>query len=206
MKSFTIFKVTRLVFFILISTLSFNLFSQVLRPSFKQIELLTYDLNSPRTEIKDQIIIQKYVKINENGKMVVVEKNEKQQSKYYSYQLSNEEIGILNKVFNSQKELNKLIKNRKLDSNVFYAGYYEFLTYIDLNNRTDKISFIESDNLKGIKEALAIINSKSNTFENKQIVKEQEFEIDKHFIDEAFENHLKTKRLPSIALPPPQMN
>lgn len=202
---FGIFKSLRLIISILISINSSELFSQVLlRPTFKQIEYLIYDLNSPRTKIKDQIVIQTYVKIDQSGKMYIVDRN-KELPKYYSYQLCSEEIDILNKAFNGENKLKKLVKNLKLDENVFYSGYYRFLKYIDLNNKPDQISFIESDNINKIKEALAIIISKSSSYDNNEMLKELEFEIDKLFIDEAFENHLKNKRLPEIALPPPPM-
>ncbi len=204
MKSiFTIFKVTRLIILVPISIFSSELFSQVsLKPTFKQIEYLMYDLNSPRTKINDQIVVQTYIKIDESGRMYIVDGNG-EQSKYYFYQLGNSEIDVLNKVFNGEKKLKKLVRNIKLDANVFYAGYYKFLKYIDLNNKTDQISFIESDNINKIKEALEIIISKSSSYNNNELLKGQEFEINKLFINEAFENHLKNKILPSIALPPP---
>jgi hypothetical protein len=189
----------------IIHTYSNAIYSQFnCKPSFKQMEYLIYDLNSPRTNVNDQIIIENYIKIDEDGNMFIMEKNK--ELKYFSYRLSNDEICMLNDVFNGKKDLKKYTAKKKLDQGVYYAGYYKYLKYIDLNSHSDQISFIDGDLGNDLDKVLSMIIQKSSSYNNDKVVAAQEFEINTLFIDEVFQSHSKNKKLPEINLPPPPGN
>ena len=168
---------------------------------FIQIEYLVYDFNSPRTPMKDKLVVENYIKIDNKGKMDIIE-NERG-LKCYLYQLNNDEILELKKIFNGQKQLKKYKIREELEEGVFYAGYYHYLKYTNSKNKTDQISFIDGDLSEDLDSLLSMIYSKSNLFNNKDLTAKELFHVDNTLINEVISKHLKNSSLPKIALPPP---
>ncbi len=171
------------------------------KPSFTQIEYMLYDLNSPRTSVENQPIVQAYIRINQNGEMYII--HNVRGRKYYSFQLNDEEIKALNKVFNEEAKLKRFVLKKKQDKNVFYAGYYYFLKYEDSKNQTQHLSFIGGQLTEELNTLLERIFMISNPYSNKNLKAVDKFEIDEKLISEAYSGHLKNKNLPPIVLPPP---
>jgi len=171
------------------------------KPAFEQIEYLLYDLNSPRTSVKDQPIIQTYIKINKNGEMYIVHNN--RGKRYYSFKLSNDEIDRLNQILNTKTKLQNYLLKKKQNKGVFYAGYYHYLKYVDSNNKSHHLSFVGGQLTPELGTLLEMIYDIGNPYINKSLKVEDEFEIENELISEVYSSHLKNKNLPSITLPPP---
>ena len=171
------------------------------KPAFEQIEYFLYDLNSPRTSVKNQPIVQAYLKINNHGEMYIIHNN--RGKKYFSYKLGNNEIERLNQVLNTKTKLKNYLLKEKQDNGVFYAGYYHYLKYVDSKNKSHHISFIAGQLTQELDTLLEMIYDIGNPYTNKSLKVLGEFEIENEFISEVYSEHLKNKNLPSITLPPP---
>ena len=118
-----------LILFLLLSSLT----SCAQKNKLKNFELVSYEITSP-----DNVEINSYSKINDNGKLDVYINGNRGKA-YYSYQLTEEELKEINKLY--QGKLSDFIFRKELEPNNFYAGARNFISF-EKNGKQKSLSYI----------------------------------------------------------------
>ncbi|MCE3074861.1 hypothetical protein [Chryseobacterium gwangjuense] len=162
----------------------------------ENFNLISYDINS-----SNKVEFKSYSTIDKNGKLNVYINGYKGET-YYSYQLNDEEITIINQL--DKDNLEYFISKKQLEPNHFYAGDRDYISF-QKKKKKKEICFIlplMSQEFQGILKMLEDkIYSQQNTAEISK------FNIDFNQLEK---NILKQNQidnyLPQKTLPPPPMS
>ena len=181
-----------LILFLLLSSLT----SCAQKNKLKNFEIVSYEIASP-----DNVEINSYSKINDNGKLDVYINGSRGKA-YYSYQLTEEEVQEINKLY--QGTLTDFIARKKLAPNNFYAGARNFITF-EKGGKQKSLSYIIPFMNTEFTQVSNLLADK--IYKQNDSAKIEEFKIDfiklkKEIINQdKIDNYLPEKQNP----PPPMM-
>lgn len=173
--------------------LTANASTQTTKQSFKKIQYATYRMDSGTPEIE------LYSEIDDKGVLKTYRKY--QDEKSTTNTLNNDQIKILNVIFDGTQKLQASVARTKFERGVHYAGEYYFVIYTDMKGVSDTLSFIQpfmSESFQSnFKKAQEIF------FRSKGQAAKTQLKIDSRFLQTLSESHKKTSYLPKFEAPPP---
>lgn len=182
------------IFLLLTFLLSFTSFAQKVK--LENFQLVSYDINS-----SNRVEFNSYSTIDKNGKLNVYIDGYKEK-KYYSYQLSETEIKLINGL--DKENLESFVAKKQLDANHGYAGSRDYISF-QKNGKKKEICFIlpfmNSEFLKILNSLKDKIYSQQNTAETSKF----NINFDKLEKDILKQNQIDNY-LPQKTLPPPPMS
>ncbi|MDV2448640.1 hypothetical protein CMU93_14140 [Elizabethkingia anophelis] len=162
---------------------------------FKNFELISYEIES-----KNNIEFNSYSTIDKNGKLKVYINGSRGKA-YYSYQLNDDEIKIVNRLYD--QNLEDFVKKKRLDPNQGYAGSRNYISF-QKNEHKNSLCYIVpfmNSEFTAISDLLT-----DKIYAQKDSAKIGEFNIDfKRLEKEIIKQNQIDNYLPQKQLPPPPM-
>ncbi|MBW8522397.1 hypothetical protein K0U91_07915 [Chryseobacterium chendengshani] len=173
---------------------SFSICAQ--KVNLEKFQLVSYDVASV-----NKIDINSYSTIDKNGKLDVYINGYKTEA-YYSYQLNDEEIKIINKL--GKDDIREYISKKELEPNHFYAGSRNYISF-QKNKKKIEMCFIlplMNQEFQGIFKML-----ESKIYSQQDSAKISKFNIDFSRLEKDIIKQNKIDNyLPEKQLPPPPMS
>jgi hypothetical protein len=163
---------------------------------FEKIEYASFDINSFRTKLKNHVYIGLYSIIDKDG-LVTVRNDDTYHDtlKFYTYQLSPEQLDKLNLVFSQKEHVKDNMVTVKDDSG-FYGGYYHFVLVTRKNSDKDSLSFVISLMSNEFTEAYDMLDSVYYILPDAKPTKR--FAIPQYFNKAVYASYKKSPYLPKV--------
>lgn len=182
------------VFLLLTFLLGLTSFAQKVK--LDNFQLVSYDINS-----SDKVEFNSFSSIDKNGKLNVYIDGYKGKT-YYSYQLSETEIKLINDL--DKENLESFIAKKQLDANHGYAGSRDYISF-QKNGKKKEICFI----LPFMNSEFSnILNSlKDKIYSQQNTAEVSKFNIDFNKLEkDILKQDQIDNYLPQKTLPPPPMS
>ncbi len=181
------------LFILLNALLSFSSYAQ--KVNLEKFQLISYDITSA-----NKVEFNSYSNIDKNGKLDVYINGYKTEA-YYSYQLNDEEIKMINKL--GKDGIGDYISKKELEPNHFYAGSRNYISF-QKNKKKIEMCFIlplMSQEFQGIFKML-----EGKIYSQQSSAKISKFNIDFSKLEKDIIKQNKIDNyLPEKQLPPPPM-
>ncbi len=166
---------------------------------FEKIEFATYDINSFRTKQKNHVYINLYSIIDKKVLVTVRDDDTYHDTlKFYTYQLSLEQLAKLNSVFSNTEHVKDNISTLK-DSGI-YAGYYDFALVTRQSGNKDSLSYVISLMSSEFKGVYNMLDSVYYIYPDTKQAKS--FSIPPYFTNAVYTSYKKSVYLPKVGTLP----
>ncbi|SDH17240.1 hypothetical protein SAMN05421827_11841 [Pedobacter terrae] len=153
------------ILFYLILLLSFNCFAQKIR--VQNFRLISYGITSSRN-----IEIDSYSTIDPDGRLNIYV-NGNSGAAYYTAQLSDDEINVVNKL--AEKDLRSFIRTKKLSTGMYYAGGRDYISF-NQGKTQSSMCFIAPFMTEEFNEVIGLLTDK--IYKQDDSTKMKQFKID----------------------------
>ncbi len=171
---------------------------------FFKIIWVEYIADLPQKMHNDTLAIDLYAEINDKGVMSFLERDAKNEERYFTYQMTNMQLLALDSVLNGSNPLKKYIENFDHIEGMPYAGQYDYLSLITKGNKKDEICFVYSDMSEKFKNILSLLEE--ITYKKKNYETSTVLSVPPQVKSSVLNLHKKSKYLPLIGNPPPPVS